>query len=77
MHADLEETVHERAIRIASGAPLAQTAVKRILRQVGTMTLESTIDLEAQIQQPLTESEDCRNAVKAFFAKEKPVFKGQ
>jgi len=73
----LEETVQNRANKIASGAPLAQAAVKKILRQVGTMTLSDTINLEADLQQALTESEDCQNAVKAFFAKEKPVFKGK
>lgn len=73
----LEETVMKHATKISIGAPLAQAAVKKILRQVGTMTLAETINLEADLQQALTESEDCRNAVKAFFAKEKPVFKGK
>ena len=73
----LAETVSAKAQKIAAGAPLAQAAVKKILRQTGTMTLSQTIDLEAEIQQPLTESSDCRNAVAAFFAKEKPVFEGK
>ncbi|MEM9331008.1 MAG: enoyl-CoA hydratase-related protein [Pseudomonadota bacterium] len=73
----LQEAVYARAARIAKGAPLAQKAVKQILRQVGNLTLSQTIDLEAEIQKPLAESEDCRNAVDAFFKKEKPVFKGR
>jgi len=74
---ELEETVIARATKISAGAPLAQASVKKILRQVGTITLSDAINLEADLQQTLTESEDCRNAVKAFFAKEKPVFKGK
>ncbi len=73
----LESSVLSRAEKLAVGSPLSQAAVKKVLRQMSTMNLSEAIDLEAEIQQPLTESEDCRNAVAAFFNKEKPVFKGK
>ena len=72
----LESVVLERAKRIAKGAPLAQSAVKKIFQQLSSLSLSEAINLEADIQQPLTESQDCRNAVEAFFRKEKVEFKG-
>ena len=74
---DLESAVLARAEKLAKGAPLSQAAVKKVLRQMSTMNLSQAIDLEAELQKPLAESEDCRNAVEAFFKKEKPVFKGK
>ncbi|MCG6857187.1 MAG: enoyl-CoA hydratase/isomerase family protein, partial [Salaquimonas sp.] len=65
------------AEKLATGAPLAQTAAKKVLRHVGRMRLQDAITLEARAQQPLTESEDFRNAVAAFLAKQKPVFTGK
>ena len=74
---ELDTAVSKRAAKLASGAPLAQAAVKKVLNQMGTMSLSDAISLEAKIQQPLSESEDCREAVAAFFRKEKPVFNGR
>lgn len=74
---DLAVAVAKRCEKLTSGAPLAQAAAKTLMRQVGQMSLSEAIDSEARIQQPLSESEDCREAVAAFFRKEKPVFKGK
>jgi len=73
----LDDAVVQRAAKLAAGAPLAQAAVKKVLNQMGTLSLGDAIDFEAEIQQPLSESEDCRKAVAAFFRKEKPVFNGR
>lgn len=67
----------EWARSLASGAPLAQATAKRVLRNVGRMRLQDAITLEAKAQQKLVDSEDFRDAVAAFFAKRKPVFKGR
>ena len=75
--AELDSAVMERATKIAAGAPLAQAAAKSVLRQVERMNMADAISLEAKVQQPLTESDDCRNAVDAFFRKEKPMFAGK
>ncbi len=73
----LAEAAMERAKKLAVGAPLAQAAAKKMLRSMGTLSLSDAIDLEAETQQALSESEDCREAVAAFFRKEKPVFNGR
>lgn len=73
----LDEAVSARAQKLAAGAPLAQAAVKRLMNEVGQMNLGDAIDLEAEVQQPLSESDDCREAVAAFFRKEKYEFKGR
>jgi len=74
---ELETVVQNKANKIAEGAPLAQASAKRILRQMGDMSFSKAIDLEAEIQEPLSETEDCQEAVAAFFRKEKPIFKGR
>lgn len=75
------ETVHEAsrywADQLARGAPLAQSTAKRVMRQLDRLDFSQAISLEAVEQQPLTESEDCRNAIAAFLAKRKPEFRGK
>jgi 2-(1,2-epoxy-1,2-dihydrophenyl)acetyl-CoA isomerase len=75
--ADLEATVRAWAEKLAAGAPLAQASAKRVLRQVGLMTYNDVIMLEAKEQDALLHSEDCREGVAAFFAKRKPAFRGK
>jgi 2-(1,2-epoxy-1,2-dihydrophenyl)acetyl-CoA isomerase len=74
-------TAHDVAMQwaqeLAKGAPLAQSAAKRVLRHGGRMRLQDAITLEAKLQQSLVESEDFRDAVAAFFDKRKPHFKGR
>lgn len=74
---ELMDFCRQRAEKLALGAPLAQASAKRILRQVGRMTMREAIELEANEQLALTQSDDFRNAVKAFFEKKKPVFEGK
>ena len=74
---ELDSAVLNRAAKLSSGAPLAQAAVKKLLRQMSELSYSQAINAEAELQQALAESEDCRNAVAAFFKKEKPVFKGK
>ena len=73
----LMENAQEWAEHIAKGAPLAQAAVKSLMRKALSMSYSEVIDEEAAEQSKLIVSEDSRNAVAAFFAKEKPVFNGQ
>lgn len=73
----LEETTQAWAAKLAQGAPLAQGAAKRLLRQVGGVSYEEAILLEAKEQDGLTKSEDCKEAVTAFFEKRKPVYRGR
>ena len=73
----LDHETTAMATRIAAGAPLATAAAKRLLRAMDGMSYDSAVTAEAQEQTALIQSEDCKEAVAAFFAKRKPVFKGR
>ena len=74
---ELDEVTNNWANELAKGAPLAQKAAKRLLKQIGNLSLSDAIDLEAKIQGQLSNSQDCRNAIDAFLNKQKPVFTGK
>jgi len=63
--------------QLAAGAPLAQRAAKRAVRAASGSGLSEAISLEAQLQYPLTQSQDFKDGVAAFFQKRKPVFSGR
>lgn len=73
----LLESSQEWGEQIAQGAPLVQAAVKSLMRKALSMSYSDVIDEEALEQTKLVSSEDSRNAVAAFLAKEKPVFNGK
>jgi len=73
----LREQTQQWAEHIALGAPLAQAAVKKLMREASTMTYADVTKREAVEQSVLLESEDSKNAVAAFFAKENAVFEGR
>lgn len=72
----LERTI-TWAEQLANGSPLAQRAVKKLMRKAGDMTYLEVIDAEAKMQSDLIESEDGRNASISFMKKEPIVFKGR
>ncbi len=61
---------------LAEKAPMALGFTKRILRAAENQTLSETLNLEAAYQTICSNSEDAKEAMKAFFEKRKPVFKG-
>lgn len=70
-------STQEWAEQIAQGAPLAQAAVKTLMRKALSMSYAEVINEEAVEQSKLIASEDSRNAVIAFFNKQKTVFNGR
>ena len=64
-----------KAARFAEAAPLAVGAVKGAFARQ-PLDLEAAFALELDAQPALMLSEDAAAARKAFFAKQKPVFKG-
>ncbi|MEM8753828.1 MAG: enoyl-CoA hydratase-related protein [Pseudomonadota bacterium] len=72
----LTEETRAWADRLAAGAPRSMAAAKRLFRSVGAMSFGDAITAEGLEQTPLLKSEDFQEGVRAFFAKEKPVFKG-
>ena len=72
---ELAKTVMATANRIASGAPLAARMTKRLVRRVmngGPLSEAETDELYG-----LCDSEDYAEGVRAFLAKEPPVFNGR
>jgi 2-(1,2-epoxy-1,2-dihydrophenyl)acetyl-CoA isomerase len=65
------------AEKMAGGAPLAQAAVKKLMRKALSMSYAEVVNEEAIEQNKLIKSEDSRNAVVAFFAKRKAIFVGK
>lgn len=72
----LDEETKAWAAKLAEGAPLAMGAAKRLLRSVGKLEYGAAISAEGQEQNPLSQSNDFRAGVEAFFKKEKPAFTG-
>jgi Enoyl-CoA hydratase/carnithine racemase len=73
----LFDVAQSLAEEMALGAPLAQAAAKRVLRQAQTLSYSDVVDLEAREQDKLIVTQDSRDAFKAFFNKQKPQFNGR
>lgn len=73
-------TAREEALawarRLSEAAPRTLAHAKRVLRAAQTGDRDENYRMEAELQADCIASEDARNAVAAFFRKEKPVFTG-
>lgn len=65
------------AEQLAQGAPLAQQAVKQLMRRAASMSYEQVVVAESELQSDLIESEDAINAGQAFLDKKPIVFNGR
>jgi 2-(1,2-epoxy-1,2-dihydrophenyl)acetyl-CoA isomerase len=74
--ADLSTTAHELAARLAAGPTLAYAGIKRALLASADSDLATALGTEADVQAQCGASEDHRNAVAAFLAKQVPTFTG-
>jgi 2-(1,2-epoxy-1,2-dihydrophenyl)acetyl-CoA isomerase len=75
--AELDAVVGELAARMAAGPTAAYAAIKKAVDFGMSHSLEETLEVEAELQDACAGAEDHRNAVRAFLAKEKPVFTGR
>jgi enoyl-CoA hydratase/carnithine racemase len=75
--ADLSTEVSAVAHQLASGAPLAQSMIKRALDRSSTFTFEQALSFEEQGQAILLASEDLVEGANAFIEKRQPDFKGR
>ena len=74
---DLAETARSIACRIASNAPLAVVAAKKLAQIGGELSLAAGLELEQQSFGNLRNSEDRIEGRRAFAEKRKPNFKGR
>lgn len=72
----LEAETMALASRLASGPPIAQRYMKQALNAAESGTLAEILDLEAQCQTRAGETQDHKEAARAFFEKRAPQFKG-
>ncbi len=74
--ADLLREAQSLARELATGPTFANGITKTMLHQEWAMTLEQSIEAEAQAQALCMLTQDFRRAYDAFVAKRKPVFEG-
>ncbi len=67
----------ELADTIANNAPLAVSATRNGVRELLGMDLQSAYVRQEEIGAPLRQTEDAREAQRAFMEKRPPVFKGR
>lgn len=75
--AELMTEAKRIAKAIASKAPLAITACKRVLNNGADLSLDAALELEALEFGALVDTEDIKEGTRAFLEKRKPVWKGK
>ena len=74
---DLQATAHALAARLAGGATKAYAAVRDAVTYGAGHDLPDSLDHEGVLMASTGGTDDHRNAVASFLAKERPVFRNQ
>lgn len=74
---ELMDQALELADRIAGNAPLATRAVRTAARQGRDLPLEEGLGLEQATAEPLRQTEDVQEGLRAFAEKREPKFEGR
>ena len=72
---DLERESLYMAKRLASGPPVAHKMAKLLINASSDMSLDGLLEQEALMQAQCMQTEDHKDALKSFFAKEAPLFR--
>lgn len=75
--ASLHDSALAWAAQLAARAPLALALTKRVARLSLSAGLSETLNVEAEFQTFLTQTQDAREAIAAFGQKRKPSFSGR
>lgn len=73
----LRDEAHALACNIADKSPLAIRLAKHAMNTIEFMDLRNGYRFEQNMTHELTDSEDAKEAARAFVEKRKPVFKGR
>jgi len=76
-HEELEAATEELAAKLAKGPPLAIARAKKLIYDGLNMELESALRDIMREYTALSQTEDHREALRAFLEKREPVFKGR
>jgi 2-(1,2-epoxy-1,2-dihydrophenyl)acetyl-CoA isomerase len=74
--AEVDAAAHELAMSLAQGPSVTLGYIKRNINNAETMSLEACFDGEAIHHSRSGETDDHKEAAKAFVEKRKPVFHG-
>lgn len=75
--ADLEKECHELAVRLREGPTRAYATTKRAVRAWSWRGMAEQLEVEAELQQSLTGSDDWREGRAAFRERREPRFTGR
>ncbi len=70
-------TIQTLTQRLASGPTAAYGLIKTLVSTAADTDLQTTLNLEAELQQQAFQTEDHREGVAAFLQKRKPAYKGK
>jgi enoyl-CoA hydratase/carnithine racemase len=73
---DVQGDAQSLAHELARGPTLAHATTKKQLDAEWHLSIESALDLEAEVQADLMQSNDFKRAYQAFSSKAQPVFRG-
>lgn len=76
-HDELEAATWELATKLVKGPPLAIASAKKLIYKSLDIDLESALKDVIQEYTALSQTEDHREALRAFLEKREPVFKGR